>query len=248
MNRAPCWINGYISERHTSSPPSPLPQGGEGRVALKFPRRQILCLAAAGLALAWSGNVPPGRSEGASLSSAIRESNQLSWRAAVRPGRYERAAISPAGGSNLDAATVAGGSPGSRPAGIVPPIARAAVPLSEGGRDPFLLPPPPPRSVGAHKRQLPLSLPPGRRGLIISQLILKGVLADDSTKSMIAVVTNGSNRAYFLRVGDELYDGVVTGIAPAAVYFEEETPGTRGLVSRTVVKWMDYQLRGAPAK
>ncbi len=248
MTKALSWINGYFSERHTPSPPSPFPQRCERRVGLKFSRHQILCVAAAGLALAWPGNVPPGRSEGAIGSSAIRESRQLTWRAAVHPGRYGRAAISPTRDSNLDAATVAGGSPGSRPAGIVLPIAQATVPLSQGGRDPFLLPPPPPQSAGARERQLPVSLPPGRRGLIINQLSLKGVLAEDSTKTLIAVVSNGSNRAYFLRVGDELYDGVVTGITPAAVYFEEETPGARGLVSRTVVKWMNYQLRGALAK
>jgi hypothetical protein len=112
------------------------------------------------------------------------------------------------------------------------------VPLSEGGRDPFQVPRPP-RNLGhgASKNRRPVFLPPGPRGLIISQLRLEGIVTERSTHTMIAVVaTNTGNRAYFLTVGEELYDGVVIGVSPAAVYFEEQAPGAGERTSRMVVK------------
>lgn len=45
---------------------------------------------------------------------------------------------------------------------------------------------------------------------------------------MIAVVTNETGRAYFLRNGEELYDGEVTRITPDAVYFAERSKRAGG--------------------
>ena len=41
-------------------------------------------------------------------------------------------------------------------------------------------------------------LPPGERGLLISQLKLEGVVREQTANKMIAVVTNETRRAYFL--------------------------------------------------
>jgi hypothetical protein len=40
---------------------------------------------------------------------------------------------------------------------------------------------------------------------------------------MIAVVTNYTKRAYFLRENDTVYNGIVSRITPDAVYFKENT-------------------------
>jgi hypothetical protein len=103
-----------------------------------------------------------------------------------------------------------------------------------GKRDPFYIPPPPvPNRSG-----LPTGpLPPGIRGLIIGQLRLEGIVRENETGRMIAVVTNYTNRAYFLKVSDQLYDGSVEKITPHAVYFKQNHLEANGrLTTVEVVK------------
>ncbi|MCL6565495.1 MAG: hypothetical protein K6U09_03630 [Acidobacteriia bacterium] len=66
---------------------------------------------------------------------------------------------------------------------------------------------------------LPQQLPPGKAGLVISLLRVHGVVKAPS--GMIAVVSNQQDRVYFLREGDQLYDGVVERITLDAVVFRE---------------------------
>jgi hypothetical protein len=75
------------------------------------------------------------------------------------------------------------------------------------------------------------SLPPGIRGLVISELRVEGIVLLESANYMIAVVTNNSKRAYFLRVNDPVYNGVVSKITPEAVYFKEHTLDSSGRVA-----------------
>jgi Tfp pilus assembly protein PilP len=63
------------------------------------------------------------------------------------------------------------------------------------------------------------NLPPGKAGLQVSTLRLDGVVKAPS--GMIAVVTNPQSRTYFLREGDQLYDGRVEKIAMDGVSFHE---------------------------
>jgi hypothetical protein len=80
------------------------------------------------------------------------------------------------------------------------------------------------------------ALPPGSRGLVIFQLRLEGIVHDESTNQFIAVVTNYTKRAYFLRVNDTVYNGVVSKITSDAVYFRENTLDSQGQVgTREVV-------------
>jgi type II secretory pathway component PulC len=80
-------------------------------------------------------------------------------------------------------------------------------------------------------------LPPGARGLLISQLKLEGVVREQTANKMIAVVTNETKRAYFLTENESVYNGVVSKITPDAVYFTENVLGPNGRVStREVVK------------
>jgi hypothetical protein len=83
------------------------------------------------------------------------------------------------------------------------------------------------------------SLPAGTRGLVISQLLLQGLVRQDLSNTMIAVVANPNKRAYFLRENDVLYNGVVSKITPDAVYFKENYLDLSGQVSsREVVRRM----------
>jgi hypothetical protein len=124
--------------------------------------------------------------------------------------------------------------------------ARPATQTFAGMRDPFKLP-----SVGGTKsvEGVPESaaglLPPGTRGLIISQLRLQGVVREETSNKMIAVVTNETGRAYFLRDNDTVYNGAVSKITPDSVYFKENILDQDGRVSiREVVK----RLGSAPGE
>jgi hypothetical protein len=124
--------------------------------------------------------------------------------------------------------------PGKRPA-----TSRSnGLQFSQGGRDPFKVPEPPSgKGSGNGMNSAGGSLPPGARGLLISQLKLEGVVREHSANKMIAVVTNDTRRAYFLTENESVYDGVVSKITPDAVYFTENVLDTKGRVTtREVVK------------
>lgn len=109
-------------------------------------------------------------------------------------------------------------------------------PETEGRRDPFKLPGPPVPGV-AGGEQILGPLPPGARGLLIGQLRIEGIVRLDTTSTMIAVVDNSSNRAYFLRENDAVYNGVVSKITPDSVVFRENGLDASGkMVVREVVK------------
>jgi Tfp pilus assembly protein PilP len=63
------------------------------------------------------------------------------------------------------------------------------------------------------------NLPPGKAGLQVASLRLDGIVR--SPNGMIAVVTNPQSRTYFLREGDQLYDGRVDKIGMDNVAFHE---------------------------
>lgn len=113
---------------------------------------------------------------------------------------------------------------------------RAMVQALAGKRDPFKLPPPP-RKGGASGTMVS-PLPPGARGLVIGQLRLKGIVREDADNRMIAVVMNGTNLAYFLRVHEKVYNGVVMKITPDAIYFIQNSSraGGRGAPREVVLK------------
>jgi len=123
--------------------------------------------------------------------------------------------------------------------GGAPPAPKAPVEKEIAGRrDPFKLPGPPVQGQGVVEQMLG-PLPPGTRGLLISQLRLEGIVRLDTTNTMIVVVDNNTNRAYFLRENDAVYDGVVTKITPDSVTFKQnysEPGGPSGV--RDVVKRM----------
>ncbi len=109
----------------------------------------------------------------------------------------------------------------------------SAASQSSGGqrRDPF-------RAIVVQKAEaeIPAQLPPGKAGLVIGQLQVQGI-ARSVDGTWIAVVDNNTNRAYFLREGDKLYNGTVSAISPDRVVFMEETTNARGQnITKEVVK------------
>jgi len=60
---------------------------------------------------------------------------------------------------------------------------------------------------------------PGKPGLVIATLRLDGIVKTPDT--MIAIVTNPQQRTYFLREGDQLFDGRVEKIMMDSVSFHE---------------------------
>jgi len=120
-----------------------------------------------------------------------------------------------------------------------PTRAAAQVPKTPevaGRRDPFRLPGPPVQATAGGEQPLG-PLPPGTRGLVIGQLRVEGIVRLDSTNTLIAVVDNNNNRAYFLRENDAVYNGVVAKITPDSVIFRENALDQSGrVITREVVK------------
>ncbi len=120
--------------------------------------------------------------------------------------------------------------------------------LAAGKRDPFKLPEAAGGKGGAENILESAAggvLPPGVRGLLISQLTFKGWVREQTANKLIAVVTNETKRAYFLTENESVYNGVVSKITPDAVYFKENVLDSDGRVTtREVVK----RLGSAPGE
>lgn len=108
-----------------------------------------------------------------------------------------------------------------------------------GRRDPF-------RSLLVRADDLAASqaLPPGKRGLMVSQIRVDGIVRMPADRIALVSVPN-RNRAYFLRVRDELFDGYVAEIHEDSVIFKERTRDAFGKpYEREVVKQI-YAAAGA---
>ncbi len=121
-------------------------------------------------------------------------------------------------------------------------------PMAAGKRDPFKLPEVSVAKPGAANNfeSAPGGvLPQGKRGLLISHLTLEGVVREQASNKMIAVVTNETKLAHFLYENDAVYNGIVSKITPDAVYFKENVLDANGRVTtREVVK----RLGSAPGE
>jgi hypothetical protein len=121
-------------------------------------------------------------------------------------------------------------------------------PLAAGRRDPFKIPEVASNKGGAgNTLESPPGgvLPQGKRGLLISHLTLEGVVREQASNKMIAVVTNETKLAHFLYENDAVYNGIVSKITPDAIYFNENVLDANGRVTtREVVK----RLGSAPGE
>ena len=64
--------------------------------------------------------------------------------------------------------------------------------------------------------------------MLIAEIALDGIVKDDSDGDM-AMFTGSDNKGYFLRVGDSVFDGTITGIDPrlGVVTFRQEVDDPR---------------------
>jgi hypothetical protein len=154
---------------------------------------------------------------------------------AVAPSS-QSAALAPAAASPLKSKAGASNKlAASKPAQPEPKIVEAtpgeALPLQKpaGKRDPFLSP-------VVERAAGPSKCNTGKRCLVIDQMVLRGVVR--TANGMIAVVSNTSNKAYFLKENDPVFNGVVVKITGDSVVFKEHTvdnigrAGTREVVKR----------------
>ena len=97
-----------------------------------------------------------------------------------------------------------------------------------GKRDPFISP--------VVNRASGSGCSTGKKCLDIEQIALRGVVKSDN--GMIAVVTNGLNKAYFLRENDPVFNGYVEKITVDSIVFKETfqdrlgKPFTKDVVKR----------------
>lgn len=97
-----------------------------------------------------------------------------------------------------------------------------------GKRDPFVSP--------VVNRQMGSGCSTGKKCLDIEQIALHGVVKSDN--GMIAVVTNGMNKAYFLRENDPVFNGYVVKITGDSIVFKQNfqdrlgKPFTKDVVKR----------------
>ncbi len=86
------------------------------------------------------------------------------------------------------------------------------------------------------------NLPPGKGGLQIGTLRVDGIV--HSPNGMIGVVSNPQQRTYFLREGDQLYDGRVDKIAMDGISFHEMGKDTFGKPVERQVNKRIYSTAG----
>ena len=70
--------------------------------------------------------------------------------------------------------------------------------------------------------------PKGIRGMLVTEIDLVGIVQDASGGD-VAFFTGSDNKGYFLRVGDEVYDGTIIGVDPrtGSVTFRQQVDDPR---------------------
>jgi hypothetical protein len=120
------------------------------------------------------------------------------------------------------------------------PDANAAAPnpavVKVAARDPFV------PLVNEHKPGGGPPLPPGKAGLVVATVRVDGAIR--SPNGMFAVVTNPDQRVYFLREGDQLYDGDVEKIGLDGVTFKEVSKDAFGKSVEKIVTKRIYPSAG----
>jgi Tfp pilus assembly protein PilP len=187
---------------------------------MHFAKTLVLGTLLAGIAPGVLAQATPATGAGAKPATppaAAKATPQAAKPAASAPSKpTARAAAKP---TVKAAAKPAAKSAAKKPAKPAAPAAAASAPTEAENkvtrRDPFE------SLVSRQQAQArdATKLPPGKAGLQVSTLRLDGVVK--APNGMIAVVTNPQSRTYFLREGDQLYDGRVEKIAMDGVSFHE---------------------------
>lgn len=110
-----------------------------------------------------------------------------------------------------------------------PPAPPAYTYEPEGRRDPFV-------SLLARGSDptSAASRPPGLAGLLINEVIVKGIVRDRN--GFIAMVQAPDNKTYIVRGGDKLMDGTVKSITADTVVFSQDVNDPLSLVKQREVR------------
>ena len=84
----------------------------------------------------------------------------------------------------------------------------------QGRRDPFVSLLRPVSETGLRTR------PQGIEGMLIQELALRGIVRDRS--GFVAMLADPQGKSYFVRVGQRVFDGVITAIDASTVLFRQE--------------------------
>ena len=100
---------------------------------------------------------------------------------------------------------------------------------AQGRRDPFVSLLKPVSESWPGKRR------PGMEGFLIQEVALKGIVKD--AKGFTAMLVGTDGKSYFVKVGQRLFDGVITAIDASTVTFRQEvTDPLSSVRSRDVKK------------
>jgi Tfp pilus assembly protein PilP len=100
---------------------------------------------------------------------------------------------------------------------------------AQGRRDPFVSLLKPVSESGPGKRR------PGMEGFLIQEVALRGIVKD--AKGFTAMLVGTDGKSYFCKVGQRLFDGVITAIDASTVTFRQEvTDPLSSVRSRDVKK------------
>jgi Tfp pilus assembly protein PilP len=146
--------------------------------------------------------------------------------------------------------------PAGPPAKQTPPKTNAKTPAKTPATETTASRPPPPpvrrdpfvmlvgKRQGGSGGEM-VRLPPGKAGLQVNTLVIKGILSSPS--GMIVVVANPQRSVYFLHVGDQLFDGSVERIEIDGVTFHEVGKDAFGKpIERQVTRKLNPSLGEQP--
>jgi type IV pilus assembly protein PilP len=123
------------------------------------------------------------------------------------------------------------------PAQPAPPEAPAYTYQPEGRRDPFVS-----LLVRGSDPASAASRPPGLPGLLINEVVVKGIVRDKS--GFIGMIQGPDTKTHIVRAGDRLMDGTVKSITADTVVFSQDVTDPLSLVKQREVRKAVRPLEG----
>ena len=99
----------------------------------------------------------------------------------------------------------------------------------QGRRDPFVSLDKPVSETGLGRTR-----PQGIEGLLIQELALRGIVRDKT--GFVAMLAGTDGKSYFVKVGQRVFDGVITAVDAATVTFRQEVTDPLATVKTRDVK------------
>ena len=123
------------------------------------------------------------------------------------------------------------------PAMAVPPGYKIDM---KGRRDPFINPVPKPV---APEPAIPVVRPPGLKGVLLAEAVLKGIIASKEPDMNRVIISAPGGKVYFVKKGESLFDAVVKDIKQDGVVFELRSRDREG---KDTVREVTRTVRSTP--